>query len=46
MRRQVRGDILVFLNNDTEIDDAGWLTEIWSRGADQVGALARGFASG
>jgi len=25
-----RGDILVFLNNDTEIDDAGWLTEMIS----------------
>lgn len=28
-----RGDILVFLNNDTEIDDAGWLREMVSHAA-------------
>src|SRR6185437_13147929 len=28
-----RGDILVFLNNDTEIEDAGWLTEMSSHAA-------------
>src|SRR5438067_2160675 len=27
------GDILVFLNNDTEIDDPGWLTEMISHAA-------------
>ena len=25
---QARGDLLVFLNNDTEIDEPGWLTEM------------------
>ncbi|HEY8835434.1 MAG TPA: glycosyltransferase, partial [Chthoniobacterales bacterium] len=30
---QARGDILVFLNNDTEIDDAGWLREMISHAA-------------
>ncbi|MCA1658963.1 MAG: glycosyltransferase [Verrucomicrobiaceae bacterium] len=25
---EARGDILLFLNNDTEIDDPGWLTEM------------------
>jgi O-antigen biosynthesis protein len=30
---QARGDILVFLNNDTEIDDAGWLREMVSHAA-------------
>jgi len=35
-----RGDILVFLNNDTEIDDAGWLTEMISHAARaEVGAV-------
>src|SRR5438067_1889446 len=35
-----RGDILVFLNNDTEIDDAGWLTELISHAARaEVGAV-------
>ena len=37
---QARGDILVFLNNDTEIDDAGWLTEMVSHAARaEVGAV-------
>ena len=37
---QARGDILVFLNNDTEIDDAGWLTEMVSHAArTEVGAV-------
>jgi glycosyltransferase involved in cell wall biosynthesis len=35
-----RGDILVFLNNDTEIDERGWLTEIVSHAARaEVGAV-------
>jgi glycosyltransferase involved in cell wall biosynthesis len=35
-----RGDVLVFLNNDTEIDDAGWLTEMTSHAARaEVGAV-------
>ncbi|PYI91215.1 MAG: hypothetical protein DME97_14815 [Verrucomicrobia bacterium] len=34
------GDILVFLNNDTEIDDPGWLTEMVSHAArTEVGAV-------
>lgn len=38
--KQARGDILVFLNNDTEIDDAGWLTEMISHAArTEVGAV-------
>jgi glycosyltransferase involved in cell wall biosynthesis len=37
---QARGDILVFLNNDTEIDDPGWLTEMVSHAVQpQVGAV-------
>jgi len=28
--RQADGDILLFLNNDTEVDDPGWLTEMVS----------------
>ena len=37
---QARGDILLFLNNDTEIDDAGWLTEMMSHAArSEVGAV-------
>jgi glycosyltransferase involved in cell wall biosynthesis len=35
-----RGDILVFLNNDTEIDDPGWLAEMISHAArTEVGAV-------
>jgi glycosyltransferase involved in cell wall biosynthesis len=35
-----RGDVLVFLNNDTEIDDPGWLTEMVSHAARlQIGAV-------
>jgi len=30
---KARGEILVFLNNDTEIDDPGWLTEMVSHAA-------------
>jgi len=38
--KQARGDILVFLNNDTEIDDPGWLTEMVSHAArTEVGAV-------
>ncbi len=38
--KQARGDILVFLNNDTEIDDPGWLTEMVSHAArKEVGAV-------
>jgi glycosyltransferase involved in cell wall biosynthesis len=38
--KQARGDILVFLNNDTEIDDGGWLTEMVSHAArTEVGAV-------
>jgi glycosyltransferase involved in cell wall biosynthesis len=37
---QARGDILIFLNNDAEIDDAGWLTEMVSHAArKEVGAV-------
>lgn len=37
---QARGDLLVFLNNDTEIDEAGWLTEMVSHAARlEVGAV-------
>lgn len=37
---QARGDVLVFLNNDTEIDEAGWLTEMVSQAARaEVGAV-------
>jgi len=31
--KQTRGEILVFLNNDTEIDDPAWLTEMVSHAA-------------
>jgi glycosyltransferase involved in cell wall biosynthesis len=38
--KQARGDILGFLNNDTEIDDPGWLTEMVSHAArTKVGAV-------
>jgi glycosyltransferase involved in cell wall biosynthesis len=38
--KQARGDILVFLNNDTEIEDASWLTEMVSHAARaEVGAV-------
>jgi glycosyltransferase involved in cell wall biosynthesis len=30
---QARGSVLVFLNNDTEVEDAGWLTEMISHAA-------------
>jgi GT2 family glycosyltransferase len=37
---QARGDLLVFLNNDTEIDDPGWLTEMISHAVQpEVGAV-------
>ncbi|MFZ1221264.1 MAG: glycosyltransferase [Chthoniobacterales bacterium] len=37
---EARGDILVFLNNDTEIDEPGWLTEMVSHAArKEVGAV-------
>jgi len=37
---QALGDVLVFLNNDTEVDDPGWLTEMISHAArSQVGAV-------
>jgi GT2 family glycosyltransferase len=37
---QARGDILVFLNNDTEVDEPGWLTEMVSHAArKEVGAV-------
>jgi glycosyltransferase involved in cell wall biosynthesis len=37
---KARGDIVVFLNNDTEIDDSGWLTEMVSHAARaEVGAV-------
>jgi GT2 family glycosyltransferase len=37
---EARGAILVFLNNDTEIDEAGWLTEMVSHAArKEVGAV-------
>ena len=35
-----RGDVLLFLNNDTEIDDPGWLTELTSHAVRaEVGAV-------
>ena len=35
-----RGEVLVFLNNDTEIDEAGWLTEMTSHAVRaEVGAV-------
>jgi glycosyltransferase involved in cell wall biosynthesis len=35
-----RGDLLVFLNNDTEVDDPGWLTEMVSHAMrTEVGAV-------
>jgi len=38
--RQAQGEILVFLNNDTEIDDAGWLTEMTSHAVRaEIGAV-------
>ena len=38
--KEARGDILVFLNNDTEVDDVGWLTEMVSHAARaEVGAV-------
>ncbi|HSP46032.1 MAG TPA: glycosyltransferase family 2 protein, partial [Chthoniobacterales bacterium] len=38
--REAHGDVLVFVNNDTEIDDPGWLTEMVSHGArPEVGAV-------
>jgi GT2 family glycosyltransferase len=37
---EARGDLLVFLNNDTEIDDPGWLTEMVSHALQpEVGAV-------
>ena len=37
---KARGDILVFLNNDTEVDEPGWLTEMVSHAARaEVGAV-------
>jgi glycosyltransferase involved in cell wall biosynthesis len=37
---QARGGVLLFLNNDSEIDDAGWLTEMVSHAARaEVGAV-------
>jgi O-antigen biosynthesis protein len=37
---EARGSILLFLNNDTEIDDPGWLTELVSHAArEEVGAV-------
>jgi GT2 family glycosyltransferase/glycosyltransferase involved in cell wall biosynthesis len=37
---QAAGDILVFLNNDTEVDDPGWLTELVSHSVQpEVGAV-------
>ncbi|MEN3371368.1 MAG: hypothetical protein V7609_3511 [Verrucomicrobiota bacterium] len=37
---QAQGEILVFLNNDTEVDDPGWLTEMISHAArPRVGAV-------
>ena len=37
---QARGEILLFLNNDTEVDDRGWLTEMVSHAARaEVGAV-------
>lgn len=37
---QAQGDILVFLNNDTEIEDRGWLTEMISHAVrPRVGAV-------
>jgi GT2 family glycosyltransferase len=38
--RECGGDILVFLNNDTEVDDGGWLTELVSHAVvPEVGAV-------
>jgi glycosyltransferase involved in cell wall biosynthesis len=38
--REARGEILLFLNNDTEIEEAGWLTEMVSHAArGEVGAV-------
>jgi glycosyltransferase involved in cell wall biosynthesis len=38
--KRARGEILVFLNNDTEIDDPDWLTEMVSHAARaEVGAV-------
>jgi glycosyltransferase involved in cell wall biosynthesis len=34
--KEARGDILLFLNNDTEIGDGGWLTEMVSHAARKV----------
>jgi glycosyltransferase involved in cell wall biosynthesis len=37
---QARGDLLVFLNNDTEIDEPGWLAEMISHAVQpEVGAV-------
>ena len=37
---EARGEILLFLNNDTEIDESGWLTEMVSHAArGEVGAV-------
>ena len=37
---QARGEIVVFLNNDTEVDEPGWLTEMVSHAARaEVGAV-------
>jgi GT2 family glycosyltransferase len=37
---EARGSILLFLNNDTEIDDPGWLTELVSHAVrEDVGAV-------
>jgi glycosyltransferase involved in cell wall biosynthesis len=37
---EARGEVLVFLNNDTEIDDPGWLTEMSSHAVrSEVGAV-------
>ena len=37
---EARGDVLIFLNNDTEIDDSGWLTEMVSHAVRaRVGAV-------
>ncbi|HEV2806353.1 MAG TPA: glycosyltransferase [Chthoniobacterales bacterium] len=38
--REARGEILLFLNNDTEIEDGSWLTEMVSHAArGEVGAV-------
>lgn len=37
---EARGDILLFLNNDTEVEERGWLTEMVSHAArEEVGAV-------